>query len=323
MVESGQKHGTDITWTYWPGTRGETLTTVYGCHWAKYIGADGTPKTFETCKACYAQATAQSLVTRFNSPRYTGLVKDTTRGPIWTGEVRFDETQLLAVLTAHLARTYFCTSMGDLFYGTDNTTVAKHIAVMILANWHRFLILTKRPDRMRELWHHKIFWQEVQFQADRLKSRLPKSRRRNLMGNVPKHPENVWLGTSIEGRESAAWALEELRQIDHPGRRWISYEPMLEYVNLVPWIEDLKWVVLGGASKQAKAAAPPFIVEDAELVLEVCKGYGVAAFLKQLGANPVSRRTGNAIRIDESDNHNADPAKWPTALQVQQFPVRA
>jgi protein gp37 len=170
-------------------------------------------------------------------------------------------------------------------------------------------------------------------------------------------PPNIWWGTSIENRASAKWALDHLMRVPAPGRLWTSFEPMLEYVDLTPWMMPqvhhhpankveaypaihavaraaaeklggryLSWVVLGGPSKQGKAEAPPFRLPDAYRVINDCAAAGVPVFLKQLGANPVepdAQLNMKPYRCAEHDNHNADPQHWPSQLRRQQFPVAA
>lgn len=316
------KGGTAIGWCWWPGTKGETLTTIRGCKWAKWQDEAAEWQPYETCRACYAQATAHSLVQRFDQVHYRGLTKDTPVGPIWNGKVRFDEEQLLSLLTMAKPRTLFCSSMGDLLYGTEDETVAYHVAVAILAHWHRFLILTKRPDRLAELWASDKFWDMVSKKVAELWERVPKARRPAQMSDCGMWDlSNIWLGASIEGIGSAHWALKHLTSISHPGRLWVSYEPMIEFVDINPWLPKLSWVVLGGASKQNDAPAPAFNLDYAEDVARSCRVHNVAFFLKQVGARPVTHKA-NAF-WPEMNNHNDDPQYWPEPLRLQQFPVAA
>lgn len=309
--------GTAIRWTWWPGFKGETLTTIRGCRWAKWKDADGASHPYEVCRSCYAQSTAHGLVTRFKSKRYEGLVENTSKGPIWNGKVEFDEDQLLGILTMKKPRAFFCSSMGDLFYGTTDTQVAMHIAVGILAHWHRLLILTKRPDRMAALWASNEFWDIVDSFVATLRARVPYGRGR-WSTQDRRTPQNIWLGTSIEGPGSAKWALDHLTGIDHPGRLWTSYEPVIEYADLRPWLRKLGWCVIGGASKQGQSPAPDFDMGIAARILRDCREASTPAFLKQMGANPVS--AGRRITLVDHNNHNDEPQHWPEQFRVQQFP---
>lgn len=318
------KGGTAIGWCWWPDSRGETLTTIRGCKWAKYFDAGlGEWVYFGTCENCYAQNTAHSQCTRFDSPHYRGLTKKTKRGPIWTGKIRFDQEQLLGVLRMKAPRTFFLTSMGDLFYEeVSDDIIAQHFAVMIATqDRHRFLILTKRPDRMAKLLNDEAFHDLVRAKAHALGVKLMKLTR------IPLMPDNIWFGTSIESKPSAAWALNELMKVRASGRLWVSYEPMMEYVDLTPWLRrGLAWVVLGGASKQSATEPWPFQTWDAERVLDDCERAGVAFHLKQLGARPfaqLSQCVAGPLILPEHNNHNADPQHWPVKLRVQQFPVAA
>lgn len=315
------KGGTNIAWCWWPDTKGETLTTIRGCKWAKWQDENGASHPYDTCRACYAQMQSHTLVQRFDQPHYRGLTKLTPVGPIWNGDVRFDEEQLLSILTMTKARTLFCSSMGDLLFGTTDNTVAYHVAVALLAHWHRLLILTKRPDRLAQLWASDDFWASVDAMVTGLRDRVPTNKRQRPSDNALRRPGNIWLGTSIEGIGSAKWALDHLTSIDHPGRLWVSYEPMIEFANLNPWLPKLSWVVLGGASKQGAEPAHAFNVEYAESIVRSCRVHNVALFIKQLGARPITHDA--QLYWPEMNNHNDDPQHWPVDLRVQQFPVPA
>lgn len=237
------KHGTDITWTHWPDTRGETWTVLRGCQWAHYRGLDGLNHGYKTCAFCYAQSTAASLTTRFDMPAYNGL---TTRMPdgtaIWNGVINFDEELLYWPLHCTKPRTFFLSSMSDLwFHGVTDMKIAKIIAVMEVCLDHRFLVLTKRPDRQTALLNDPEF---VKMIRECTKDMAPRERtiiearrdstsiskkKRFRDGMMP--ATNIWWGTSIEDQRSAAWALDHLSQLRTIGRLFCSYEPVIGHVD--------------------------------------------------------------------------------------------
>jgi len=111
--------------------------------------------------------------------------------------VNIDPTAFEAPLRWRRPLRVFVNSMSDLFQDAVPDEVISQIwSVMRNARWHTFQILTKRPERMRELLSHRYF-------------RLP----------------NVWLGTSVES-SSYLDRIDVLRLV--PARvRFVSFEPLL------------------------------------------------------------------------------------------------
>ena len=58
---------------------------------------------------------------------------------------------------------------------------------------------------------------------------------------------NVWLGTTVENQVEATRRIPHLAGV--PARvRFLSCEPLLENINLRPWLPCLDWVIVGGES---------------------------------------------------------------------------
>lgn len=157
---------------------------------------------------------------------------------------------------------------------------------------------------------------------------------------------NVWLGTTIEGQETAypraLWLLEAPAAL-----RFISAEPLIAPLDLTNievvaprpphgpgvWLDALRghakgpddmlgaeidWVIIGGESGPG---ARPCDLAWIRSIVEQCRAADVRCFVKQLGAHPVSAhgmRPG-ALR----DRSGADPAEWPEDLVVREFPGEA
>ena len=164
---------------------------------------------------------------------------------------------------------------------------------------------------------------------------------------------NVWVGVSAEDQATLDARMPDLLRC--PAKvRWVSLEPQLGPVDLRPWLpfDNLQWVVQGGESgPRARPFHPGWAVD----VIEACKKAGVPYFFKQQGAwkpkswgaravddlewgtlsgggkfwpltTPWNGRTG-----DDSDDreevmvrvggHQSDPAEWPEAIRVQDFPA--
>lgn len=167
-----------------------------------------------------------------------------------------------------------------------------------------------------------------------------------LNGNPPK---NVWLGTSVENKETA-WRLFELAAIPAVVH-WVSLEPLLGPVNLRDiklnendyyqgpdvsydalkgeWDKDLApldWAIVGGESG---SKARPFDLQWARDIRDQCKESRTTYFLKQVGANvydssariSIDCLNSHALQINFRDRSGSDPSEWPKDLRdCQAFP---
>jgi protein gp37 len=132
-------------------------------------------------------------------------------------------------------RMVFVNSMSDMFHELVPTWyIARVWAVMCLAKHHTFQVLTKRPDRMRDILLWGEFPDMVLSQAKKMADEgvLPRtyadvvSSLEFIPTWLPALPlPNVWLGTSIENRRFVHRA-DELRATP-AAIRFISAEPLL------------------------------------------------------------------------------------------------
>jgi protein gp37 len=92
-------------------------------------------------------------------------------------------------------------------------------------------------------------------------------------------PGNVAVGTTVETQAMAFQRLPLLRQV--PVKlRFVSVEPLLEMVDLEPWLADIGWVIVGGESGPG---ARPMHPAWARAVRDQCERAGVPYFFKQWG----------------------------------------
>lgn len=110
----------------------------------------GCSRVSAGCMRCYAERDAWRLA---NNPKtaalYGDLVRQTSDGPRWTGQVRLNERALLTPLRVKQPTVWFVNSMSDLFHeNVPDAWIDRAIAVMHLADWHRFIVLTKRTVRL-------------------------------------------------------------------------------------------------------------------------------------------------------------------------------
>lgn len=226
---------TNIEWT------GATWNPITGCS----VVSPG-------CTNCYAMKLAGTRLR--HHPSRSGLTKMTKAGPVWTGEVRFNEEWLEQPLQWKKPKDIFVVAHGDLFGQlVPYAWMHRVFDVMRRAHWHRYQVLTKRPARMRDFLA----------QNDR-----------DLM-------RHVWLGTSVEDQVRANERREHLECVAGAGwNTWVSYEPALGPVDWTDW-RFIKWLVSGGESGPGARPANPDWYRDAR---NFCHANRIPFFHKQNGA---------------------------------------
>lgn len=206
-----------------------TLNVVLGCS-----------KISPGCKNCYA---AQLAATRLKHlPQYKDLAMRKGDHYEWTGRAHVWIAALNQIFNWRKPKKIFLTSMGDPFHESITDKELKLMfGAMLLNQRHTFQILTKRPERMRQFMlsnnAHTCLetLQDPEFDGligedNRLK--LEPVDHRKLIAWPPPH---IWFGTSVENRACAQERIPVL--CDTPAAvRWLSMEPLLEYVDLGPWI---------------------------------------------------------------------------------------
>jgi protein gp37 len=258
------------------------------------------------CTNCYAMKLAGTRLKHIASRK--GLTKPSKAGPVWTGEVRFNEEMLDQPLRWKRPRMIFVCAHGDLF--ADNVPdewIDKVFAIMALAPQHTFQVLTKRPERMRQ--YLQPFDQR---RSNALGREVHELGYRGPLECLNWPLRNVWLGVSVEDQERADERIPIL--LDTPAAvRWISAEPLLGPIDLLPYLfiythEDeahlelgvpflpfrdpattpaadissprLDWVVAGGESGQGARPMHPDWVRS---LRDQCADAQVAFHFKQWG----------------------------------------
>jgi protein gp37 len=201
------------------------------------------------CTNCYAMRMAARLQSMGLAP-YRGVTRKSGGRHVWTGRLRVNESALDAPLRWTRPKKIFVNSMSDLFQdGVDWPVVARVWDVMARAPQHIFQILTKRPDRMRQI---------VSAHA---------------LAVLP----NVWLGTSVESRGYIG-RIELLRAT--PAKiRFISFEPLIGSVGDVD-MRGIDWAIVGGESGPNSRPIRETWIDE---IHRQCRAQGVAFFFKQWG----------------------------------------
>jgi len=201
------------------------------------------------CTNCYAMRMAARLEA-MGVAKYEGLTRKSGERYVWTGKVRLDESSLDAPLKWRKPRKVFVNSMSDLFHpDVPAEFVAKVWSVMERTPQHTYQILTKRPERMREV--------ITSLGLARL--------------------EHVWLGTSVEDAAVLS-RLDDLRATPAVVR-FVSFEPLIGSV-AVANLDNIHWAIVGGESGPR---ARPMNEEWVDEIRRNCLTAGTAFFFKQWG----------------------------------------
>lgn len=262
------------------------------------------------CTNCYAMRLAGTRLR--DHPSRAGLTTPSKAGPVWNGEVRFNEQWLDQPLRWKRPRRIFVCAHGDLFHeSVPDAWIDRVFAVMALSPQHTFQVLTKRAGRMRAY----VTGLLALFHASpaALYDRVGQSFADLAFGEPDEAMaafdaigwplRNVWLGVSAEDQTRADERIPDLLATPAAGR-FVSLEPMLGPVNIgwavspnllvigagflrrgqfSPGLEKLRpldWVILGGESGPGSRPMHP---DWARQVRDDCAAAGVAFFFKQWG----------------------------------------
>ena len=238
---------------------------------------------------------------------------------------------------------YFVDSMADLWHAdVPDEFIDKVFATMALAAHHTFLILTKRPERMR-LYAER--WRAGDTSTDILAADQQRE------GTGWKWPlTNVWLGASVEDQTSADERIPHL--LATPAAvRFLSCEPLLGPVDLsrflvcivcggrgtIPWSQmaagasssesvacphcrqstrrdNLDWVIVGGESGPH---ARPMDLAWMRSLMEQCRATGVPVFCKQLGSH-VHDVAQNSIEQERFGRDDADLIRGEIRVKLRE-----
>ena len=186
----------------------------------------------------------------------------------------------------------FVCSLSDFFHDeAPDQWRADALAEMARRPELVFLLLTKRIDVAKR------------FVEEEVMARVPEE------WEILQREQNVWLGVTAENQARADERVPKLIELDWPGKKFVSIEPMIGPVDLRRWLrvyshkgppccEDqegyhplghdlpnrpsplLSWAIVGGESG---ANARPMDANWARAVRDQCQSAGVPFFFKQWG----------------------------------------
>lgn len=215
-----------IGWLMGPdGKRGDTWNPAIGCS-----------KKSPGCDDCYAIIEAHIHAGHPNpkiSAAFAGVTVRTEHGLDWTGKVNLLHDRLDKPLHWRRPRYVFVNSLSDLFHrGVPEDFIAEIFAVMLVAEQHVFIALTKEHARMRAVLRNPGFVDKV-FQIAVDKYGLDPDHGRARWWPVP----NLILGVSVEDQHWADIRVPYL--LDAPAAyRALSVEPLLGPLDLTQWLDN-------------------------------------------------------------------------------------
>jgi protein gp37 len=230
------------------------------------------------CAHCYAMTLAGGRLK--NHPTRAGLTTMTSAGPVWNGQVRFNQAEISAPLRWRRPRKIFVCAHGDLFFeGVPDEWVHIVMATIIRCPQHTFQILTKRADRMRAYFERLYAGGFPLTDPTALAGgeELLRPLITTLSGGQPL--PNVWLGVSAEDQEALDERVREL-QATPAAIRFLSLEPLIAPTCVSEALDRIDWVILGGESGPK---ARPMHPNWARHIRAECSDAGVAFFFKQWG----------------------------------------
>lgn len=360
---------TSIEWTHMPGFKGDVWNPTTGC-----------TRVSAGCDNCYAfelhdkrfamnlkaakdaGAHRMTVIAQLTNPE-TIILRARTLGVKLPWPKQYDrpfsrvqllEDRVEAPLHRRTPTCYFVDSMADLFHEDvpdEFLDRVFHTMELVASTRHRFLILTKRPERMRAY----------------LTERWGARGGPYMRGQRVYEPEHIWLGTSVEDQRAADERIPHL--LATPAAvRFLSCEPLIGPIDLRRWLgfpvligtptpteEDLErirrewdraraivlpagqqlvierrgelhWVIVGGESG---ARAREMDLRWARSLRDDCAAAGVSFFMKQLGSKPGIT---DYVAVDEEDvapewddlelreSHGRDMSEWPEDLRIRTWP---
>jgi protein gp37 len=197
-------------------------------------------------------------------PSRAGLTHVVNGNHVWTGEVRFNDGTdgkpdwLDQPLSWTKPRAIFVNAHGDTFHeNVPDAWIDQIMARAALCPQHVFQVLTKRAGRQRDYMADPATPRRIMDAVQEWGGTSDKDARRRFKACEALRDwplANVWNGVSVEDQANAR-RLAALR--DTPTRvPWVSAEPLLGPLDLTPWLDFLRWVVVGGESDKGPRARP-------------------------------------------------------------------
>lgn len=212
---------------------GKTKIEWTECSWNPITGCS---KISDGCKNCYAERLSKRLVAMKN-PRYINGFDVTIHSDLIEAPKKWKTP-----------RKIFVNSMSDLFHEkVPEQTILDIFGTMNDCPQHQFQILTKRPERLKEL-NSKINW-----------------------------TSNIWMGVTIESHKY----LDRINYLRDSNAKikFVSAEPLLDDLAGLDLL-GIDWIIVGGESGPGARKMEKQWVDNIKTVARQNK---TAFFFKQWG----------------------------------------
>jgi len=259
----------------------------------------GCREVAEGCRNCYAARTAERLA-RIESARglYEGLTHRVDGVPKWTGVARMIPARLSDPFSWRKPRRIFLASMSDVLHiGVKRSFLMAIFAVIAANPQHTFLLLTKRPGRLRRFMIARAPNDESAEELQR-GSRVIGDDATEIdgacrdaavdlgvdphkLGAVPLAsfwpPRNLWVGTSISSSEDLGAVRALQRTPVANNQRFLSAEPLLAPLVGLD-LRGISWVIAGDESGPGRRRCK---LDWIRSLKNQCVAEGVYFFFKQ------------------------------------------
>lgn len=248
----------------------------------------GCTKVSAGCANCWAAGMAKRFPRVHTRPCPTYPEQCTVTAPF--SEVVCHPDRLGKPLHWRKPRVVFVSLLGDLFHEDvpDDFILKVFLAIAEAPVLHTYLMLTKRPERMRRFLNLTEDWD-------------------------PSEWPQVWLGVTVEDQATADERIPIL--LDTPAaHRWVSVEPMLGPVDLSDWLgpdptfhheSGLHQIIAGCESGPKRRPAPHGWFRE---LRDQCATAGLPLFIKQMAE--YVNGTGKVVKAPLLDGVRHDRLGW-------------
>lgn len=192
------------------------------------------------CAYCYASKMAHRLKGRYGYPTDDPF-RPTFHDDRMTEPVYLDSHGPFG----SKPKVFIC-SMGDMFSeGVEPAWVNDILGMVQHCNRLRFLVLTKRPDRIEELVYSSI-------------------------------SRNLWFGVSVTCQEDV-WRIDMLRRELPASHKFVSFEPL--HGPITTDLGGIEWVIIGAETGKRKGKITP-AEEWVDQIFTQASQLGIPVFLK-------------------------------------------
>ena len=153
-----------------------------------------------------------------------------------------------------------------------------------LRNWKPSRIFV---NSMSDTFHESIYQEDIESMFDMMKKYpqhqylilTKRIQRAEVFFHTRPLTDNFWIGTSIESNKTK-------HRLEHLGKikakvRFVSFEPLLDYVSIEP-INCFEWAIVGGESGYNPRLPDPYWIDD---LIEQLQRMQIPVFYKQFGGS--------------------------------------